>query len=168
MSDSRRDCSSWMPSAAATAAATPSVDAGGGVIGGADVGEADQPDAVGVVAHARRGGFDGEPGLAAAAGADEGDQASLVEQVADLGHRLHAADEGGDRLGQVVGVLADRLQRGELPLEAFGLDLEEADRFGHVAQLVETQVDELDAVAGASPSPPPPPTARPGHRGPRP
>ena len=99
-----------------------------------------------MVAHTRRGSLDGEPGLAAAAGADEGDEAALVEQVADLGHRLHAADEGGDRLRQVVGVLADRLQRGELPLEAFGLDLEEADRFGDVAQLVEAQVDELDAV----------------------
>ena len=89
-------------------------DGVGGIgVGGADVGEADQPDAVGVVADAGRGGFDGEPGLAATAGADERDQASLVEQVADLGHRLHAADEAGDRLRQVVGVLADRLQRGE-------------------------------------------------------
>ena len=43
-------------------------------------------------------------------------------------------------------MLADRLQRRELPLEAFGVDLEEADRLGHVAQLVEAQVDELDVV----------------------
>ena len=74
-----------------------------GVVAGAGRdGQLGQPHAVGEPAHRPLGHLDGQPRLAAAARAQQGDQPPLAEHGAELGQRVLAAHERAQPDGQVV------------------------------------------------------------------
>ena len=102
------------PTASAVAWATspPSLSAG----------ELDEPDAVGRGLDLRQR-LDGQARLAAAARADEREQAHAIEQPRDLAALALAADEGGQRPGEVAARVAGGRRGQQLAVERAGLGI---------------------------------------------
>src|SRR5262245_26314143 len=77
-------------------------------VGICDRREVDPPGAVEPTVREAGSGLNGEPGLAAAAGAGQGDQPLLAQESLDRGQLVAAADEAGELGRQIVGEYVER------------------------------------------------------------
>ena len=88
-------------------------------------GQLDQPDPVRKIVHQLASDLDGEPGFSGSAGAEEGEDAGLPEQILDLLQLAGPADETGLCDGEVVGQVLLRAERWKRNRQAARLDLED-------------------------------------------
>ncbi len=113
-------------------------------------GQLHQPHSVPIVVEALCGGLDGQPGLARASHAGQGQQAVVVKPLHHVVQLGLAADERCQLDGQVVGVGIERLQRREVVAQSVGDHLEDPLGPPEVLQGVLPEVLEGGTVGGAA------------------